>query len=282
MRQSPTRIVLLGHPVGHSLSPLMQNAALRAAGIPLTFEAIDVIPADLDERLDQLVAERAAGNITVPHKAAALRRCARVSDIARRAGAVNTFWVEAGALIGDNTDVAGFHNAVVRLRGSVPAHASITILGAGGAAGAVLAAAAEWPGCRVRVWNRTAARADALVARFPDVAVAVPSLAAALAGAALVVHATTLGLSGDEVPVDPAWLPRGADVMDLVYRPGETAWVRAVRSAGHRACDGLAMLVEQGALAFERWFGRPPDRDAMWEAAAGGGPLESRTTESRK
>lgn len=267
MREPPTRIVLLGHPVGHSWSPPMQNAALRAAGISLTFEAIDVVPADLGERLDQLVAEHAAGNITVPHKEAALRRCTRVSDVARRAGAVNTFWVEAGALVGDNTDVAGFHNAVVRLRGGVPAHASITILGAGGAAAAVLAAAAEWPGCRVRVWNRTAARANALVARFPDLAVAVPSLGEALAGAALVVHATTLGLSGDEVPVDPAWLPRDADVMDLVYRPGETPWVRAARSNGHCACDGLAMLVEQGALAFERWFGRPPDRDAMWAAA---------------
>jgi shikimate dehydrogenase len=266
MKQPPTRIALLGHPVSHSLSPRMQNAALRAAGIRLTFEALDVMPADLGARLDELVAQRAAGNITVPHKEAALGRCARVSAIARRVGAVNTFWVEDGALIGDNTDVVGFHNAVVSLRGSPPAHSSITIIGAGGAAAAVLAAVAEWPGCRVRVWNRTAARADALAARFPNVAVAVPSLADALAGAALVVHATTLGLNGDEVPIDPALLPRGADVMDLVYRPGETTWVRVARSYGHRACDGVAMLVEQGALAFERWFGQPPDRRVMWNA----------------
>ena len=75
-------------------------------------------------------------------------------------------------------------------------------------------------------------------------------------------------MSGDDEPVDPTRIPPRADVIDLVYRPGETAWVRAARVRGHRACDGLAMLVEQGALAFERWFGRPADRRAMWSAVA--------------
>jgi shikimate dehydrogenase len=85
----------------------------------------------------------------------------------------------------------------------------------------------------------------------------------------LVVNATPIGLAGAgdaEMPVDVNRLPRGADVLDLVYRPGETAWVRAARARGHRAADGLAMLVEQGALAFERWFGMAPDRPAMWAA----------------
>jgi shikimate dehydrogenase len=83
----------------------------------------------------------------------------------------------------------------------------------------------------------------------------------------LVVNATTIGLTGHDHPIDPTLLPPGADVIDLVYRPGETAWARAARARGHRATDGLSMLVEQGALAFERWFGITPDHNAMWRAA---------------
>jgi shikimate dehydrogenase len=266
MRETPRRLVLIGHPVAHSLSPAMQNAALRAAGIPLTYGTVDVLPGDLEATLGQLVRERAAGNVTVPHKEAAARCCARVTAVAQRAGAVNTFWVADGALVGDNTDVAGFHNAVAQLAGRVPMSARVGVIGAGGAAAAVLTAVAEWPGCEARVWNRTPARLAALVARFPDVAVAVSTVAEALAGAALVINATTVGMSGGEMPVDPAQLPHGADVVDLVYRPGETAWVQAARAHGHRACDGLAMLVEQGALAFEQWFGQAADRRAMWRA----------------
>ncbi len=262
----PKRLVLIGHPVAHSLSPAMQNAALRVAGVPLTYESLDVLPVDLEATLAGLLRERAAGNITVPHKEAAARCCGRVTAVAQRAGAVNTFWVEDGTLVGDNTDVAGFHNAVRGLSGRVPSETRIAVIGAGGAAAAVLTAIAEWPGCEARVWNRTLARLEALVARFPAVAVAVPTIPDALAGAALVVHATTIGMRRDDVPFDPALLPQGADALDLVYRPGETPWVRAARAHGHRACDGLAMLVEQGALAFERWFDRPADRRAMWAA----------------
>jgi shikimate dehydrogenase len=249
----------------------MQNAALRAAGIPLTFETLDVPPAELGARLIALTRQHAAGNITVPHKEAALRHFARITPVARRVGAINTFWVESDGLVGDNTDVAGFHSAVVRLRGSAPSHVGVAVIGAGGAAAAVLTAVADWPGCRARVWNRTAARARQLAARFPDVATTASSPSEALEGAALVVHATTIGMNGDDLPIDPALLPRGVDVIDLVYRPRETPWVRAARRSGHRACDGLPMLVEQGALAFERWFGQVPDRRVMWDAAADGG-----------
>ncbi len=261
--------MLIGHPVAHSLSPAMQNAALGAAGIPLTYETIDVFPADLGATLAHLAQQGAAGNVTVPHKEAAASYCGRVTAVAQRAGAVNTFWVQNGTLVGDNTDVAGFHTAVRRLSGRVPLQARIAVIGAGGAAAAVLTAIAEWPGCQARVWNRTPARLEALVARFPAVAVAVPAIPDALADATLVVHATTIGMSRDDVPFDPALLPHGADVIDLVYRPGETPWVRAARMRGHRASDGLAMLVEQGALAFEQWFGRPADRHAMRSAVGG-------------
>ncbi len=262
----PARLVLLGHPVAHSLSPLIQDAALRAAGLPLSYTTWDVPPGELAAALRDLTAEQGAGNITTPHKQSALGLCSRLSPTAQRVGAVNTFWVEEGRLVGDNTDVGGFERAVVRLRGSVPAHAVIAVLGAGGAASAVLAAIADWPDCRARVFNRTAAHADSLVARFRGVAVATPTAAAALADATLVVNTTTVGLVGDEFPIDVSLLPREADVMDLVYRPDETAWTRVARARGHRSCDGLPMLIEQGALAFERWFGFAPDRNAMWAA----------------
>jgi shikimate dehydrogenase len=105
-----------------------------------------------------------------------------------------------------------------------------------------------------------------LCARFPGLAIPVGRAIDAVAGAALVVHATTVGVGDDAIPIDPALLPPGADVMDLVYRRGETIWVRNARARGHRAVDGLPMLIEQGALAFERWFGVVPNRPAMWAA----------------
>ena len=266
MTRAPRRLVLIGHPVAHSLSPVMQRAALRAAGIDASYELCDVAPADLASTMRRLGVAGVAGNVTVPHKEAVFRLCTRASAIARRVGAVNTFWAEDEALVGDNTDVGGFSNAVTRLRGARLEGSRVALLGAGGAAAAVLAAVSEWGGCTVRVWNRTPSRAEALVARFPGVAVRASSAADAVIGATLVVNATTIGLADDAMPTAPDVLPSGADVMDLVYRRGETAWVRAVRARGHRAADGLVMLVEQGALAFERWFHRPADRAAMWNA----------------
>ena len=257
--------MLLGHPVAHSLSPRFQNAALRRAGIPLVYEADDVLPDDLPHALDALAAVGGAGNVTVPHKQAVAARCARLSETARRAGAINTFWTENGALVGDNTDVAGVHAAVAALLGRAPHAERVALVGAGGSAAAVLCAVERWEGSRAAVYNRTVSRAHELAARFAPVATATPTLEAALAGATLVVNATAVGMGADQgQPLPVAQLPPGAAVLDLVYATGETAWVRAARAAGHPARDGLVMLVEQGAAAFERWFGRAPDRAAMW------------------
>ena len=269
-RSLPSRLVLLGHPLGHTLSPAFQNAALRTAGIPLTYSALDVPPHRLGETLEALIAEGAAGNVTVPHKPAVAARCDDVSLLAARAGAVNTWHVEDGRLVGHNTDVGGFDRAARELLEHDPDGLAIAVVGAGGAAAGVLAAIETWPACRARLWNRSADRAATLAARFAPVARAVGSLDECLAGATLVVNATSLGLHDDDaLPVDVDRLPRGAAVLDLVYRPQETAWVRAARARGHRAADGLSMLIEQGALAFERWFGFEPDREAMWAAVGG-------------
>ena len=266
MTTLPGRLVLLGHPVAHSASPRFQNAALRAADIPLTYETLDVPSDRLDATLAELAEVNAAGNVTIPHKEAVAQRCATRTAIAERCGAVNVFWHQDGALHGDNTDVAAVDMvARVLLQGRCEG-ARVALIGAGGAAAAVLCAVERWQGASVRVYNRHMSRAHQLAARFASVATAVHGIDEALHHASLVINATPIGLRDQELPVPIEALPAGAAVFDLVYRPEETAWARAAREAGHRATDGEGMLLEQGALAFERWFGRPPDRGAMWRA----------------
>ncbi len=267
MTALPGRLVLLGHPLSHTRSPAFQNTALRAAGIPLVYEALDVPPAELPRTLAALAAENAAGNVTIPHKEAVAAACARLTPIAERTGAVNTFWHEAGSLVGDNTDVGGFDRAIVALLGERPHDVTVGVLGAGGAAAAVLAALEGWTGARALVVNRSPARAERLCARFSSLA-RVSDAAHVAREADLVVNATAIGLRDDSFPLPPEALRPGAAALDLVYRPGETAWVRALRAAGHRAADGIGMLLEQGALAFERWFAMTPDRGAMRRALA--------------
>jgi len=262
----PGRLVLLGHPVGHSLSPTFQNAALQAAGFPIRYDAVDVEGADFERAVDTLRAENTWGNVTVPYKERMRDACDLVTPLAERAGAVNTFWVdEAGRLMGDNTDVGGFTMAVETLLGERPRDLTIGLLGAGGAAAGVLAAIETWPGCWVHVYNRTPERARLLCERFGSISEPVDDIGA-IAGMQLVVNATSVGLRDDSFPMDPSMIAPESAALDLVYRRGETAWVRAVRAGGRRAADGVVMLVEQGALAFERWFGIAPDRVAMWEA----------------
>ena len=263
MIKRPRRLVLLGRSLSHSLSPVFQNAALRQAQLPVLYETLDVPASALDDTLEQLERDESAGNVTIPYKEKVFERCNRLSETARRAGAVNTFWFERGELAGDNTDVGGFMAAAHRLLDGTPHNMTIGVLGAGGAAAAVLTAVEKWSECTALVHNRTPERAEALCARFSHVAQ--PADAATLAGRAeIVVNATSVGLRDDALPIDPERLRAEAAVLDLVYRPGETAFVRAARARGLRAADGLVMLVEQGALAFELWFGFPPDRDVMW------------------
>jgi len=259
----PGRLVLLGNPVSHSLSPTFQNAALRVAGIPLVYEALEVDEPALRTLLRDLKKLSAAGNVTVPHKVSVCKRCDELTDLAARVGAVNTFWFESGRLHGDNTDVGGFDVAARALLGGEPSGARVVLLGAGGAAAAILAAIEAWAGATVSIVARNASRADALARRFPDVARVEKSAKRAVADATLVVNATPIGQGDNEQPVDISMISRSTAVMDLVYRRGGTPWVRAARARGNRAADGLTMLLEQGALSFQRWFGIEPDREAM-------------------
>lgn len=267
MSPLPGRLVLLGHPVDHSLSPTFQNAALERAALPLRYEAIDVPPDQLDALLDALIASAAAGNVTIPHKERVAARCGRLTPIARRVGAVNTFWVEDGLLVGDNTDVGGFLDLLAATAPDVDPHRPVAVLGAGGAAAAVLAALEQEAFDDVRLHARTGERARALSSRFVASHV-VNDIAEAVRGASLVVNTTPLGLDGQSTPVDVTLLAKDATVLDLVVHRHETSFVRLSRARGHRAADGLEMLLGQGARSFERWFGIVPDRAAMRASVA--------------
>ncbi len=284
---APSELVLLGHPVSHSLSPRFQQAALSAAGLDLSYAACDVSPEDLSQLLRDLARRNAAGNVTIPHKEAVFALCAKRSQLAERVGAVNTFWHDsAGALVGHNTDVAGVTAAIGKVLGAHIFPRRVALLGAGGSAASVMVALETWPDAEVRICARTRSRAESLAARVDlaaSAASAAPSSASkssrfgariavvdnradAVLDADLVINATPIGLATDEHPVGPHLLAPHAAVLDLVYRRGETPWVLACRERGHRGEDGLRMLVEQGAAAFECWFGMAPDRDAMWDA----------------
>jgi shikimate dehydrogenase len=266
MSALPGRLVLLGHPVSHSLSPVFQNAALVAAGIDARYEALDVPGGLLHITLDEAKSDRWAGNVTVPHKEAVFARCRELTPIARRVGAVNSFRATPDGIVGHNTDVAGFREATEGLLGRTPADLEFGVIGAGGSAAAILAAIEGWAGCRALVANRSADRLRALVERFSSVAQA--SDVDEIAGRAdVVVNATSLGLRDeDDLPIDVRGLANDTAVLDLVYSPHKTRLVREAAARGLRADDGLSMLVGQGAAAFEWWFGVAPDRDVMWRS----------------
>ena len=265
----PARLVLLGHPVAHSLSPTFQNAALAAAGLPMRYAALDVPDDALDDTMRALVREGAAGNVTIPHKERVAALCDVLTPLAARLGAVNTWWCEDGRLHGDNTDVGGFDDAVMSLLGELPSRMRVAVLGAGGSARAVVAAVSAWPEASLAMWARTPSRAESLVALGPvDRTTVEEFMAHALRGADLVVNTTPIGMRDEQVPVNPGVLARGAACLDLVYRrDGLTPFVRLARAQGRRADDGLRMLVGQGARSWVRWFGREPDREVMWAAA---------------
>jgi shikimate dehydrogenase len=266
--ERPARLVLLGHPVAHSLSPVFQTAALRDVGLPIRYDALDVPPSSLDQTLAMLARERGAGNVTIPHKEVVASR-AQCSALARRVGAVNTFWHDDGVLVGHNTDVAGARATIERLYPSNAVPRRAAVLGAGGSAAAVIVALTELGCAEIAVYSRTPTRAEHLAKRLGVDLHVTTDGAAAVAGADLVINATPIGLEGDELPIQPTALEPDTAVFDLVYRAGETAWVRRCRAAGHRALDGLPMLIEQGAAAFECWFGTPAPRDVMWRAVTG-------------
>ena len=268
----PKHALLIGHPLGHSLSPAFHNAAFRATGINATYHLADVLPGDLAATVATLRARDMYGaNVTVPYKQAVLPFLDALSNDAAALGAVNTIVNDAGRLTGLNTDVPGFA-ADMREQGIMVADHHVVMLGAGGAARGVAAALAGMGVGRLVIANRTPGRASALQQQYPAIATATSitrdDLAEALSRTTLLINATSAGLHGDETPISVALLdslPPSAVVYDLIYRP--TALLRAAQERGLRTVDGLGMLIHQGALAWEAWTGRTAPLDVMRQAA---------------
>jgi len=255
---------VMGWPVGHSRSPLLHNFWLAQLGIDGAYVPFAVRPESLEAALRALPALGLAGvNLTVPHKEAAVALMDTLDAPAKRIGAVNTIVVANGRLEGRNTDGYGFvENLRAGAKGWRGANGPAVVIGAGGAARAIAVALIDEGVPEIRVVNRTAARAAALTAEFgkPLVAVTWERRATALDGAALLVNATTLGMTGQPalaLPLDA--LPKAAVVTDAVYAPLETALLAAARGRGNVCVDGLGMLLHQARPAFAAWFGHDPE-----------------------
>jgi shikimate dehydrogenase len=270
---------VMGWPVEHSRAPIIHGYWIAKHGIDAEFRLEAVRPDEFAEFLSRL-AERGyvGGSATMPHKEMALA-LTEPDERAKAIGAANVIWLDHGKLRSTNSDVEGF---VAALNEAAPGWdrglEKAVVFGAGGASRAVVYGLVQRGAARIHVHNRTPAKAGALRERFGPAVLPTTDadLPAALAGAGLVVNATSLGMAGNpDLDVDLATVREDAVVADIVYAPLETGLLRRARARGLRTSDGLAMLLHQGCTGFERWFGvRPvvtPDLRARVEASLRGG-----------
>lgn len=256
---------LLGWPVAHSRSPVIHNYWLARYGIPGRYTLFPVPPEKLADALKGLAALRLRGcNVTTPHKQAVMPLLDDVDPMASRIGAVNTIVVEDdGSLRGFNNDGNGFVQSIRDAKPDWrPDAGPITVIGAGGAARAVVASLAAQGALEIRVVNRTYERAQELQALFgpPVTAVRWEQRGEALEGVALLANATNQGMTGKpalDIPLDR--LPTRAIVGDLIYTPPETPLLAAARARGNLTVNGLGLLLNQARPAFNAWFGVMPD-----------------------
>ena len=276
------RLGLTGFPLGHSLSPVLQGAALRSTGITGEYCLYPVPPfpegqAAMRSLLDRLRSGELQGlNVTIPHKQNVIPLLDILTPAASAIGAVNTIYRRGDRLVGDNTDAAGFFADLQRFVpfAGVPGGLEALVLGAGGSAHAVVYALAQ-AGWRVCIAARRLEQASALAASLSTgsalISVLPLNAEAFSRQVSLVVNTTPLGMSPNIQASpwpDKGTFPARAFVYDLVYNPPETQLIREARAAGLRAANGLGMLVEQAILGFEIWTGRRPQRQALWQAVA--------------
>jgi len=276
------RVVLIGHPVAHSLSGAMQQAAFEALGIDATYELWDRLPIQLPEAIIELRGDDFLGaNVTIPHKERVVPLVDRLTEEAHATGAVNTITKEGKRLVGHNTDVPGFRVALDRLVGKQKMPRQAVVLGAGGGGRAVVYGLITEGFQRVIVFNRHLHRAEALVKYFGRSAAhmelrAMPwhesIIEAELAKSKVLVNATSIGLTRDESPIPAEIIPPDMLVLDLIYNG--TRLLRDAEAAGATVMDGELMLLHQGAAAFTLWTGQPAPLELMQqklaEARAGG------------
>ena len=281
-----TRLVgVIGSPISHSLSPLLHNAAFAALGLGATWHslAFDVAPGQAAQALAAMRRADISGlSVTMPHKADVVGLVDECTEVAQRLNAVNCIVRTEGMLLGTNTDGEGFVASLARGAHFNPAGRRCVVIGAGGAARAVVLALAHAGASRVWVLNRTTERATtaaALAGRAGSVvSPGARAVAEAVGSADLVVNATPFGMAGaspageDPWLVAPQLLHAGQVAADLVYAPRPTRWLVEAAAAGARAVDGLGMLVHQAAAQLVLWTGERAPVEAMWEAAEAADP----------
>ena len=271
------RVALLGKPLKRRHSQVMHDAAFAAAGIDARYVLLELDPDAVQGSVD---AARGPGwlglGVTAPYKRVVADLVDVVEPDAQRIGAVNNVTKdEDGRLIGFNSDAPGFRAGVELAMGRPLAGATVVVAGAGGAAHAVVFACIEAGARRVTIGNRSVVAARALVDRFGGAGVEAsavtlddPAFGEALRSADLAVNATTVGMIDPGMTIDVLALPAGATVFDLVYVPAETPLLRAARGRGLRASNGSEMLIQQAAIAFERWTSVSGMADVMRAAVA--------------
>ncbi|MCH2503378.1 MAG: shikimate dehydrogenase [Dehalococcoidia bacterium] len=273
------RLGIIGYPIGHSISPIFQQAGLDHLGIDATYEKWEVTPEDVGDFVAGLRAPGTLGiNITVPHKQAVIPFLDEVDEWATAAGAVNTIVNHDGHLTGHNTDGPGFLRALLVETGYDPSRTRALILGAGGAARGILLALVRGGVDSLVIANRTLERAETLAQLASDngvgseaISLSGDALTEAAASANLIVNCTTMGMSHgpDEhgSPISAAQIPATATVNDVVYTPLLTPILKEAAAAGATALGGLHMLVYQGVLSFQMWTGVDAPVDVMLAAA---------------
>jgi shikimate dehydrogenase len=270
------RVVLIGHPVAHSLSGPMLQAAFDERGIDARHEMLDVTVPQLAGAIEELRGPDFLGaQVTIPHKERVVPLVDRMTEEAHATGAVNTITKEGKRLIGHNTDVPGFRAGLDHLVGRQKMPRQAVILGAGGGARAVVFGLITEGFQRVIVFNRHLHRAEGMVKHFGRSASHMELRArpwhesiieSELAKTRVLINATSIGLHGDESPIPAEIIPPGLLVMDLIYNPAQTRFLREAKAAGAEATEnGLVMLLQQGTAQFELWTGQPPPIDLMRE-----------------
>ena len=276
------RVVLIGHPVAHSLSGAMQQAAFDELGIDARYDLWDKAPIELADAVGELRTDDFLGaNVTIPHKERVVPMVDRLTEEASATGAVNTITREGKRLVGHNTDVAGLKVALDKLVGRQKMPKQAVILGAGGGSRAVVYGLIREGFQRIVVFNRHLHRAEGLVKHFGRTAAhmelrAMPwhdsILESEIAKTKVLINATSIGLTSDASPIPAEFLNDELLVLDLIY--AKTRLLRDAHAAGATTLDGELMLLHQGAAAFTLWTGQPAPLELMQsklaEARAGG------------
>lgn len=260
---SETRALgLLGHPIAHSKSPEMMNAALQSAGQPYVYLAYDVAPGELKEVVSGFRYTMCGWNVTIPHKVTIIPYLDELDHFAKEIGAVNTVVVREGACIGYNTDGIGYVRSLEEETNLKWDQSSVLIIGAGGAARAVGYALAQAGVQQITIANRTFEKGKRLadhLSRFTMTsAVSLDQCKKELDKSTLIINTTSVGMFPhlDETPISGSWISSGQVVSDLIYHPRETLLLQEARKRGAFIHTGLGMLVHQAAVAFELWTGQ--------------------------